>query len=51
MARICAEQTFNDRNANGLYTRTVALMRYGLVVDVFDGAWASDRDNDIEVVW
>jgi len=40
IARREAEDRFNGRNASGLYTRTVALIRDGRIVDVFDGSWS-----------
>lgn len=41
VARSIAVERFNGRNAYGLHTRTVALMRAGRIVDVFDGVWSS----------
>lgn len=41
VARSIAVERFTGRNAYGLATRTVALMRDGRIVDVFDGVWSS----------
>ena len=41
VARGIAVERFNGRNAYGLHTRTVALIRAGRIFDVFDGAWSS----------
>ena len=41
VARSIAVERFNGRNAYGLHTRTVALIRAGRIFDVFDGAWSS----------
>jgi len=41
VARGIAEERFAGRNAYGLHTRTVALVRNGRLFDVFDGAWSS----------
>jgi hypothetical protein len=42
VARKCAVDIFVGRNLGGHHTRTVALKRYGKIVDVFDGKWSSD---------
>jgi len=41
-ARLCAEDVFHSRNANGLPTRTVALIRNRKLFDCYDGKWSSD---------
>jgi hypothetical protein len=41
VARGIAVERFIGRNAYGLATRTVALMRGGRIIDVFDGVWSS----------
>lgn len=52
IARLCAEETFTNRkwfaHCGRVTIRTVALMRDGHMVDVFDGDWASDLwDRDM----
>jgi hypothetical protein len=45
VARQIAIEMFDARNANAIPTRTVALFRYGKMLDVYDGAgWTSDAD-------
>jgi hypothetical protein len=39
LARQVAEEKFNARVKHGLPIVTVALMRHGRIVDVFDGRW------------
>jgi hypothetical protein len=43
VARTLVEDMFRGRNAAGLWTRTVALVRDGKLFDTFDGRWASDE--------
>ncbi len=47
LAKQIAEEKFNARNKHGMPTRTVALILSGKIVDVFDGRWASDWDEDV----
>jgi hypothetical protein len=53
LARKIAEETFTARNGAAInhpsmWTRTVALMRDGAIVDVFDGRWKSDVDEEAD---
>ena len=43
LARQIAEEKFHMRVAARIPTVTVALMRAGKIVDVFDGEWQSER--------
>jgi hypothetical protein len=42
LAREISKDMFHNRNCTGRPTCTVALMRAGKIVDVYDGAWQSD---------
>jgi hypothetical protein len=45
-AREIAVEKFHARNANGMATRTVALMREGKIFDCYDGRWSSEYGFD-----
>jgi hypothetical protein len=46
LARQIAEERFHARNKAGMWTRTVALMRSGRMVDCYDGRWSSAYSAD-----
>ncbi len=48
LARQIAEEKFNARVGAGMPTVTVALMRAGKIIDVFDGNWSSDSVDNWE---
>lgn len=43
LARQIAEEKFHALNAAGMFTRTVALMRAGKMVDCYGGQWFSQE--------
>jgi len=49
LARAIAVERFHGRNAAGMATVTVALLRDDRLVDVYDGTWASDAGDQFEL--
>jgi hypothetical protein len=49
VARMMAAELFFARNAAAKWTRTVALIRNGKMIDCFDGHWSSEYANECRV--